>query len=273
MAGWLFTTTNVLAVLGAIILTHWLFLLLQLYRDSKGYMWRCARKIRAFLLKFITIEWAIGSLLFFLTRGLTSYIPVPAPLWACIIGIIVATASTALESFLLPKDNTTLKTLQRLPTRLILKWNIVLRYKLAWAIEYCRQQDVYDCQEPNAWGLNLSRKVVGRRIRMLYEIKKYDIAKERGDPSLMAYDAGCVPPDQFYLLVRHVGRKKLREYIKNPIIFPNWDGGERRRRARGTKADRDTSIGNASQESRKSDDPDLVRKIESRGARRRSARR
>lgn len=245
---WLRTThkswaefVNLAFILAGVVLTHSLTLYSQFYRESQGYIWLAARQIWAFLLMFIAIEWVLGGFFFYLTRHLPSYVSIPAPLWAGVIGIIVAAIPTASESILLPKEHATVETLRGRLTRLLLKLNILPRYNFARAIEYCREQDVYDCQQPDSWGLGLHPSDVGRRIRKLYEFSKYRIAEERGDPSLLFYDVGRSPWDQFYLLSRYMGRKRLREYISNPVFthYPTWDGRERRRRV-GTRADRVT---------------------------------
>lgn len=263
MSDWYPVLLNGLAVLGGILLTHSLFLYSQFYRESQGYMWRAARKVCSFLFMFSIVEWVVGIFFFYLSRYVLSYLslPIPDPLWAGIVGIIVAAIPTTLEGILLPETGVTVKNLQKRLTRLLLKLNILLRYNFAWAIEYCREQDVYDCQQPDGWGLGINPSLVGRRIRMLYEFSKYKIAEERRDPSLLVYDVGRVPWGQFYLVVRHVGRKKLREYIKNPIKYVrDWDGSERRR-ATGTIADRDPSMGTPSRQSRRPDDPNLIEQI------------
>jgi hypothetical protein len=184
---------------------------------------------------------------------------------AFIIGIIVATIPTALEGIFLPKD-TTIETLKRRFTRLLLKLNIALHYNYAWAIESCRQQDVYDCQEENSWGLNIKPQIVGRRLRIIYEFEKVRIAEKRKDSSFLRYDEGHTPWTKFYLLVRHLGRSRLRESIRHPPAThcPNWDGSERRKRREvGTKADRTNEEGAGNPRCRVYDDFELVNKIDS----------
>lgn len=226
-------------------------------------MWRAARKIWPFLLMFSIVEWVLGVFFFYATRLVLNFLSLSIPdlLWAGVISIIVAAIPTTLESILLPTEGVTVQALQKRLTRLLLKLNILLRYNFAWAIEYCREEDAYDCQQPDGWGLNINPSLVGRRLRMLYEYNKYKIAEERRDPALLVYDVGRVPWDQFYLLVRHLGRKKLRHYLRNPVRhFNDWDGRERRRVA-GTRADRDTSMEPPSQRSRRYDDPNLIEQI------------
>jgi hypothetical protein len=263
MFDWSPTILNSIFILLGIVLAHSLFLYSQFYKNSEGYMLRAARKLWFFLLTFFVIEWVIGAFFFFLAAGLPQYASVPLLIFGGIIGIIVAAIPTALEHVLLPKTGSTVETLGRPLTRLLLKLNIVLRYNFAWAIESCREEDAFDCQKPDGWGLNIPPKQVGRRIRMLYELSKIKIAESYKNPAFLQYDVGRNPWDQFYLLVRHVGRKRLREYIKNPLNSPcpNWDGRERRRRG-GTKEDRDNSIAdNEPYRSRIYDDQDRIKRI------------
>lgn len=252
---------DLVLIMAGIVLTHVLSLHSQFYRESQGYMLRAARRIWVFLLSFFMVEWAVGVLLFYLIVVLLQT-SVPSFVVAFIIGIIVAAIPKILESILLPKKATTVKTLERPLTRLLLKLNVAPGYNFAWAIEYLREQDLFDCQQPYGWGLNVPPVEIGRRIRKLYEFCKYRIAEERHDPSLLYYDVGRTPWDQFYLLTRHVGRKLLRQYIINPVTFgpPDWDGRERRRKV-GTRADRDPSKDPDPSRGRMYDDTELIKRI------------
>ncbi len=226
-------------------------------------MLRAVVKIWPFLLIFLTIEWAIGAFFFNLSLALPPYaLVVPAPLLGVIIGIIVAVIPSALESVLLPKKGATVKTLERPLTRVLLRLKVVPRYNYARAIEYCREHDLFYCQQPDGWGLDVPPVEIGRRIRKLYEFYKVRIAEERQDPSFLRYDVGRTPWDKFYLLTRHLGRKRLRQYISNPsaFLFPNWDGSERRRLV-GTRANRDPSRDSDLSRSRMYDDPELIKSI------------
>lgn len=254
---------ELILILVGIVLTHVLILYSQFYKESQGYMLRAVFKIWPFLLMFLAIEWAIGAFFFNLSLALPPYaLVVPAPLLGVIIGIIVAVIPSALESIFLPNKGATVKTLKRPLTRVLLGLNIVLRYNYAWAIESCRQQDLFDCQQPDGWGLDIPPVEIGRRIRKLYEFCKFRIAEERQDPSFLRYDVGRTPWEKFFLLTRHLGRKRLRQYIKNPpaFHFPNWNGSERRRTV-GTRADRDPSRNPDLSPSRRYDDPELTKSI------------
>lgn len=264
MPEWLPTLLNWLAVLGGIILMHSLTLYFQFHKDSEGYIWWAVKKLKFLLFMFFAVEWIIGAFFFYLIVGLPQYVFVPQLLIAGIIGIVVAAIPTAIESIFLPKSGTTVETLESNLTKLLLKLNIALRYEFASTIESCREQDVYDCQQPEGWGLGLSPKEIGRNIRKLYEFYKYKIAEGRNDSTLLHYDVDRTPWDHFYLLVRHLGREKLREYIKRPIDThcPNWDGSEKRR-VNGTKEDRNVSSEPDRSRCRRYDDPKLIRPIPS----------
>jgi hypothetical protein len=254
-----------LALLGGIVLTQVLFLSSQFYRESEGYMLRAVRKLWPFLLTFLIVEWVVGLLFFHLLHYIQWLIPVPIPLLAFIAGVIVAAIPTALEGILLPKD-TKIETLNRRLTKLLLKLNIALRHNYAWAIESCRQQDVYDCQEENSWGLGINPQTTGRRLRIIYEFEKVRIAERRKDSSFLRYDEGYTPWSKLYLLVRHLGRKRLREVILHPptLHCRGWDGQERRKkRELGSKEDRLNLKERANPRCRLYDDTDLLKRIDS----------
>lgn len=257
MSSWFPIVIALLAVLIGIVLAHSLFLYVQFYRESRGYMWRAVGRIWPYLITIFTIEWMIGSLWVFLAPAAPGHGSAPTLLFAALGGIVMGTVVAAipiiLEGRFLPKNRMTVEKLQSPIVRLILKSNLVLRYNFAWAVESFRQQDVYDSQTPDGWGLNLTPQQIGRRLRILYEIYKFEIAERRRDPSLLYFHDKSTPWAMFYVLVRHLGRKKLREALRNPppSPSPNWDGRERRR-VRGTKADR---LDPDSSGSRSYDDP------------------
>lgn len=243
MSAWFPAAIGLLAVLGGIVLTHSLFLYVEFYRESRGYILRAIGKVWPYLFMFFTLEWIFGSLYLFLTLNALKYSSIsPLPFAAVVgivIGVIMAAIPIILETRILPKNGITVEKLQSRLVRLVLKLNFVLRYNFAWAIESSRQQDVYDSQTTNAWGLDLTSKEIGRRLRILYELYKFEIAERRKDPSLLYFHDKNTPWAMFYVLVRHLGRKELREALRTPppSPSPDWDGRERRRR-RGTKADR-----------------------------------
>jgi hypothetical protein len=203
-------------------------------------MWRAARKIWGFLVLFFLIEWVIGIFFFHIISSFINNTSYFSWLLAIVIGLFIASIMTVLEKFILPKDDASLKSFGRPYTKRLLKFNFTLRSKFTWAIESCLQQDVYDCQQPNGWGLGVAPIEISRRIRILYEVCKIDIAEAHRDPSLLKYDVNHSSWEKLYLLVKHLGRKRLRAYLIAPPNSPasNWQGQERRR-VIGTMNDRE----------------------------------
>jgi hypothetical protein len=207
-------------ILSGIVVTHVLFLSYQFYRESQGYMLRATSKIWGVFLISFAIQWAIGSLCFYLTRNFL-WSSAPRTIFAFIIGGAVAAITTVLGTVPIPKGGITVATPRIRLAILLTRLDLVLRPYFSWAIECCIAEDFLACQEPNAWGLNLSPKVLGDRLRMLYEFYKDQIAEEQNDQSLIQDDVDSTPWGVFYLLVRHVGRRRLRKYLKNPPTLSN----------------------------------------------------
>ncbi len=242
---------ELLAILVGVALTHLLFLYAEFYQNSRGYMWRAARKVWGFLLMSFLVEWTMGIFGFLLlVRSLNNSLL--QLVLAVIVGVLVAVIPIVLETRLLT-NTMTVERLQSRFVRLILKMNLALRYNFAWAIQTSIQQDVFDSQTPKAWGLDLTPSDIRRRLRILYEVHKFKIAEQRQDPSFLSFHDKGTPWSMFYILVRHLGRSGLREALMNPPPSPSqdWNGLERRR-VRGTKNERRNSD---SSESRIYDDP------------------
>lgn len=99
-----------------------------------------------------------------------------------------------------------------------------------------REHANYDWQNRRGeWEFGVSAEEVGRRLRILYERNKREIANSLRKPGLLAFDAGIVPGQKFYLLVDFLGQKRLNAAIREfsadaetPPTF-TWDGRERRR--------------------------------------------
>lgn len=104
------------------------------------------------------------------------------------------------------------------------------------SITRLREHANYDWQNRRGqWQFDTSAEQVGRRIRILYERNKLEIANSLRKPELLAFDAGVVPAQKFYLLIDFLGPKRLhdalREFSSDLAIPPTfgWDGSERRR--------------------------------------------
>lgn len=139
-------------ILAGIVLTHVFILYSLFYRESSGYLLRAAGKIWLFLFRFFIIQLAIGSFCFYLAL---TFLGSSGPSWllAFIIGVAVAAVPTILELALLPKGSTTVTTLRLRLITLLAKLYLLLLPYFAWTIEYCREEDVFDDQQPNAWGI------------------------------------------------------------------------------------------------------------------------
>ncbi|HMG74514.1 MAG TPA: hypothetical protein VK582_13525 [Pyrinomonadaceae bacterium] len=214
---------------------------------------------------FLLVEWAVSSFSFLLTVTIFHFSAFPLWLLGIIVGILTAFAPSALEVRFLPKEGATVNQIQKPLTRLLLKLRIVLRYNFARAIEICRQQDLYDSQLEDGWIPGMTSKQLSRKLRILYEACKYDIALDRGDKSFLKYDVDYFPQGKFYLLVKHLGRKKLRESLMRPIQLPgaNWDGRERRK-INGTQVSRDVNSNLAPERARAYDSEDCLASIKRR---------
>jgi hypothetical protein len=267
MPPWMLLVANLLPILFGIIIAHSLFLTSQFFDDSGGYLWRAARKISAFLFWFLIVEWVLGSFSFLLIVTFFTFSAFPLWLLGIVVGILTAVAPSALEVRFLPKEGATVEQIQKPLTRLLLKLRIALRYHFARAIETCRQQDLYDSQLEDDWIQGMTSKQLNRKLRILYEACKYDIALNRGDESFLKYDVDYFPQGKFYLLVKHLGRKKLRESLMRPIQIPgaNWNGQERRK-INGTKVNRDANTDLAPERCRVYDSPDCLASIKRRTA-------
>jgi hypothetical protein len=245
------------------ILVHSL-LLFDLHRNADGYIRLAARRLKSFLITVFIVEWIIGTFLF-VVSFVWVYAGYPVSLlFALMVGMLCASFPYALEQAVLPRKSLLIN-LQRFLIRLMLRLNLAVKYEFSRAIAIYRERDVFDCQS-NGWNTGHTPEEVGRRLRILYELKKEEISMERGDPSFLYFDEGRNPWEKFYLLVRHLGRDELRRRIIEQPCPPSddWDGRERRHRAkRGTKADR-LNPGPDPERHRCYDNPDLKNRIRKR---------
>jgi hypothetical protein len=232
---------QMVAILSGILLTQIVIIVSKFSYRAQGYLWRAAGKIWFFLLCIYTIEWIIGISLFFL---LSNYIPIPPLISALFLGIVLTVIPNSLEYFFLLR-NPSEKNFQNPFIKLLKRFNLLILQEFSVAIQVRKQHDNIDLQHGNHPAVpKLSSREVGRRIRKLYALHMRAIATNRGDPTLLHRDKGCVPWENFYLLIRYLGRKRFFKSIKNNPISPppleNWAGNERRR-LRGTRADRSST--------------------------------
>lgn len=267
MPHWLLQLLGWAGIIGGIavgmLLIH-LLVLFDLRRNAEGYVLLAVRRLKSLLLTVLTVEWLIGIFLY-LTSFVWAYFNYPLRLLLAIItGVVCASFPYALEQVLLPKSVRFLK-LKRFLMDLAFRLNLTVKYEVSRAIAIYRERDVYDCQS-NGWNTGHSPSEVGRILRILYELKKEEIAMERGDPAFLYYDAGRNPWEKFYLLVRYLGRDELQRRIKNPPPTPGegWDGRERRRLPKGgSKSDRVNPDPHPNRQ-RCYDNPELVGRIRKR---------
>ncbi|HZG53465.1 MAG TPA: hypothetical protein VEZ40_15140 [Pyrinomonadaceae bacterium] len=248
------------SILGGLVLTQALRLYVEFYNETDGYMYLAIRKLRVLLTLLCAIGWVFAALLFHL---LSAYFPsTPRVLLALFAGIVVAAIPNLLEIFLLPAENAGSKQVVSGAARILRKLNLAIRHNFAHAKQEQRQADNIACQSKGGWGLNLTKEQIGRRLRIIYEVVKLEIAVKRRDPGFLCYDTGRTPWEKFYILVKHMGRKRLRHCLLQPPDSPgdDWDG-RARRKTRGTKADRHRSTDRNPQASRIYDDEKLMERI------------
>jgi hypothetical protein len=179
-----------------------------------------------------------------------------------VIGLIVVVLPSSLERFL--DKRATTKFVSSALVQLLLRFNLLTGQTIKRAVQKLKEQDNYDCQNSKGrWNFGLPGSLVNRRLRVLYEVVKLDIACKRRQPELLQHDVNISPGQKFYLLVAHMGKKQLRIAIQEPPLPPppglDWDGKERRRQT-GSKANRKPPESNPSY-SRAYDSAELREKI------------
>lgn len=153
----------------------------------------------------------------------------------------------------------------RSTVRVAERLGIFVSIKYGLRIQQLRAQDNYDCQQgQGVWRFNGCSLPVSRRLRMLYERYKLDIAASKRKPALAVHRPGVSPFQNFYLLVAHLGRRGLLKNLRSDPPSPppqySWKGHELRREKNGTKASREPPD-NYPQYSRAYDDPELIQAI------------
>jgi len=249
------------ALLLGIVLAEWVVLYSQT-RDSRGYLWRALIRASLFLVPAIVVLWAIAWVFLVLSHLFDSDL-FRSNVWAVVIGVIAVMLPSAFERFLNQKATT--RIINGTLVQLLLRFHILMGQTLKKTIQQLKQQDNYDCQKSSGWwNFGLPKGQIDRRLRILYETCKLDIACKRRESELLMHDVDIFPGQKFYLLVAHLGRKRLRrELAEQPCSPPpsrDWDGRERRTKKSGTKADRRLPDSNPSY-SRVYDDEQLRDKI------------
>jgi hypothetical protein len=135
------------------------------------------------------------------------------------------------------------------------------------AVDDLRKEDCirYRNSEEEWHAPGTDRRARTRRLRMLYELHKIEIASAQRDSGLLYRDR--FPQYQnFYVLVDFLGRARLREQLTTgQIDSPReaWDGREERTRRGGSAPDRAGGGGASAGKVRCYDDEELKRRIDS----------
>jgi len=200
-------------------------------RTCRGYFLTAIKNKALFLLIAVGLRWVLAAaILRALPDRLQDYF------LTALIGILVVAAPHAIEAMV--GKALTVGLAQTQIIRLLKKLNLLSRQFFLYEIQRLKEQDNFDCQNCKGWWrLGLSQQEVGRRIRMIYEACKEEIAKKRRSKALLRHDMGISPGQKFYLLVEQLGRSELKRRLKDPPTFEDWDGRERRRK-NGTRTDR-----------------------------------
>lgn len=226
-----------LALLFGLVIAEWITMSSRA-QGASGYLLLALRKASGLILPVMAARWAIAWIFLFLSR-LSGVEIFNSYAWAFVLGMIAVFSPAALEKYIETKVTSQFVTSTLI--QLLLRFNLLSGQIVKGNIQKIKEQDNYDCQHSLGWwDLGLSREKVSRRLRILYEAYKLDIACARKQPDLLRHDVGIHPNQKFYLLVARLGRNRLRRVLQQPPpppSGPNWDGSERRREI-GSKAHR-----------------------------------
>jgi hypothetical protein len=227
------------ALLLGIVIAEWIILYSRM-TDSSGYLWPAFRQTGVFLLLAIVARGVVGVMLLKLALNFFDSDLSRSWFWGFVAGLIIVAFPASFEHFL--DNNATTKVVSNTLVKLLLRFNLLVGQTVRSAVQQLKEQDNYDCQNSKGWwDFGLPGEKINRRLRILYEVLKLDIACKRRQPELVRHDVNIPPGQKFYLLVAYMGRKRLWKAIQEPPHPPppglNWDGSERRRRV-GSKADR-----------------------------------
>jgi len=211
-------------------------------KDSKGYFWPALWRSSGFMLIALAARWILAWVLLELSKfsGLKLS---DTWEWATVMGLVAVSLPTSIEAFIDKKASVSL--IQKPLIKLLRKYNMFTGQLLRRESQRLKQRDNYDCQNCRIpWQFGLTTQQVNRRLRVLYEFHKLQIANARKEPELLRHDIEIPSGQKFYLLVAHIGRRALRRVLQEngPTTLPdsNWSGEERRRRI-GSKPDRKPS--------------------------------
>jgi hypothetical protein len=223
-----------LALLLGIVIAEWIILYPSAL-DSSGYIWLALKRTSGLLFAAIVARWIVGWVLLRLSLLKDSEL-CRSWKWAAAIGLITVLLPSSFD-YLLGRMATT-KSFRKALVQVLLKVNLLTGQTVKRTIQKLKEQDDFDCQNSKRWwDFGASPEQMQRRLRILYEMFKLEIANDRREPELLRYDVDISPGQKFYLLVAHLGRKRLRRTLEEVSHLGSWRGEERRRRS-GVKADR-----------------------------------
>ena len=189
-------------------------ILLGAYRRAPEYFFAALLRAWPSLAAFLLIESVIASVP---ALVLTAVVSAAAErmLISAATGLLLALVTAGLGE--LAMEMATTGRMERRLFRTLVKLATTPSRSVAWAIQRLRQQDNFDCQQcVGWWNVGLTPTEVSRRIRILYEAFKVQIAASRRQPWLLRADVGVYAGQKFYPLIQHLGRAGLRELLRTP---------------------------------------------------------
>lgn len=226
----LFDVAEIATALAAVVMVQVSFVLQSTNsrRSASGYVWPAFLLSKARMGALIAIKTALAVALLHAFRLHGSLLSVQF-----VLALLLTAAPEVIEAFVPTIQN---EKIARFVFVAMQRTNFSVIQLLNASITRLREHANYDWQNCRGqWQFGVSAEEVGRRIRILYERNKREIANSLRKPNLLAFDAGIVPPQKFYLLIDFLGPKRLngvlREFSADAAVPPTvgWDGSERRR--------------------------------------------
>jgi hypothetical protein len=242
---------NLLCVLLGIIVWQTLYLSTQFVSECRtDYIWAAVKRAKLFIACVVLIELLVGKFLvlpflfYVFQKFAGSAFGVLEPFFVALLaGVVIAAlpkfGEQVLAGLLIAQLGSYGKPIKAAvkPILLLVVWlgEISLQF-VGEEIQALLEEDNFDWQDQwdkhSAWFCNLSPRMAGRATRIVYEFYKLHIAIKRKDPTFLDYSIDRFPGDKFYLIAKHLGRKKSLKTLQNPPHFENWDGPERRQNKR-----------------------------------------
>ncbi|HUP61545.1 MAG TPA: hypothetical protein VNA69_14120 [Thermoanaerobaculia bacterium] len=219
--------TTVLAAV-VVVLVSFILQSTNSRRSASGYVWPALLLSKARLAAWIAIKTVLAVAILHAARLHGS-----ARSIQFLLALLVTAAPEVIEAFAPAIRN---EKIARFVFVAMQRTNFSVIQLLNAGITRLREHANYDWQNRRGqWDFGVSAEEVGRRIRILYERNKREIANSLRKPGLLAFDAGIVPAQKFYLLIDFLGLRRLNDALHkfsgDPATPPTfgWDGSERRR--------------------------------------------